>query len=332
MTRVTVVACSILSASLAAAITVPEVGLVGRCQKQIASAGASYAQKVIKANLKCTNAVTECQIQCDYGVFGPPCDTSGPPCCDSDDPGSNAAFGECMDDADAQCATQASRIALYEVQKQTKITNACGDLTVDQLCGAQGTGLNFATMAAGCQALIPGWTCDLDGILECVGGPLQQTLAGQITTLLDPRAPEGLAAIGSAVPGIPVTRKFVGAVAAGRADVWSVTGQAGDVIDVRVKTRNDTGTGQATLQPVVTLLGTDGTTALAEVTTGTTGCPFPSACGTTCPQAKRTLPFSGTFFARISGSGACTAGGYRLIVTTASGTIPQLVGDDVPAP
>src|SRR5262249_11443279 len=165
----------------AAAVTIPEVQLVAHCQKQFASAGAKFAEKVIRATLKCTNEVVECQVQCDYGVFGPSCDTSPPPCCDSDDPGSNQAFGECMAEADQECTEQNNKISLYESQKQAKIVNACSALTTEQLCGANGDGLNFATLNAGCLALDPNYTCSLDGLTSCIGGPLQRSLAEQIS-------------------------------------------------------------------------------------------------------------------------------------------------------
>ena len=108
------------------AFTIPEVEQVGRCQKGIASAGAKFALKSIRATLKCTNAVTDCQVQCDYGVFGPSCNSSGAPCCDSDDTGSNTAFAFCMADATTLCAEQNANINGDELTKQAKIVQTCG--------------------------------------------------------------------------------------------------------------------------------------------------------------------------------------------------------------
>jgi hypothetical protein len=55
-----------------------------------------------KATLDCTLATANCRIQCERGVFGPPCDpTPTPGCCDPNDPSSNPAFGGCMANAQA---------------------------------------------------------------------------------------------------------------------------------------------------------------------------------------------------------------------------------------
>jgi hypothetical protein len=325
-----------LLATQAVAISIPEVEQIGRCQKGIASAGAKFALKSIRSTLKCTNAVAECQIQCDYGVFGPSCNTSGPPCCDSDDPNSNTAFGLCMLAADAVCSEQDANIDEYELSKQTKIINSCGSLTIDQLCGANGDGLNFALLAAGCQALDPTWTCSLNGILSCVGGPLQQQLTDQISALLDPRAPEAVAAIGAQnrFQGIPVTRKAKEDVAAGRTDIFAITGAAGDEIIVRVKTNDDTGTGGSTLKPTLRLLNVDMASTVADTTLRSVPCAVPNACGSTCPMFRRVLPYDGTFFLSVSGAAApgCGGGGYRLVVTSPSGSPVALVADDIPTP
>src|SRR5690349_2930828 len=77
-----------------------DIKTVARCQQKIATAGADFAKKVILTTLKCTEQIAECQVECDQGVFGPSCDDSGPPCCDSDDRSSNGAFDACMTDAD----------------------------------------------------------------------------------------------------------------------------------------------------------------------------------------------------------------------------------------
>ena len=97
------------TAALAVLLTIPAGGEAGieqiaRCQRKIAAEGAKFALRTIRSTLRCTNAVTECQVQCEQGVFGPPCDpTPQPGCCDPDDPESNVTFGACMDDAQTTC-------------------------------------------------------------------------------------------------------------------------------------------------------------------------------------------------------------------------------------
>src|SRR5262249_54346056 len=117
--------------------------------------------------------------------------------------------------------------------------------------------LNFATLNAGCLALDPNYTCSLQGLMNCVGGPLQRTLAEQTSALLDPRAPDAAAAIGlhSLFSGLGVTRKVKENVPAGKADLWAISGQAGDHVTARGKTRGATGNGTSTLQPALPLRG-----------------------------------------------------------------------------
>src|SRR5262249_51546307 len=166
------------------------------------------------STLKCTNEVAECQVQCDFGVFGPSCDSSPPPCCDSDDPGSNQAFGECMDHANTICSQENAKIPVYEDQKTNGISSACIALTPEELCGANGEGLNFALLNAGCLALDPNYQCSLAGLTSCIGGPLEHQIADQISALLDPRAGDAIAALNlqSKFPDIPVARKVKGQV------------------------------------------------------------------------------------------------------------------------
>ncbi len=74
-------------------------------------------------------------------------------------------------------------------------------------------------------------------------------------------------------PGLALTYKVRDDLpAAGRADVWKITGDAGDEVIVRVKTRDDTGGNQSTLQPQVVLLGADQTTPVADDHPSVTGC------------------------------------------------------------
>ena len=323
-----------VAAREARAITIPEVNQVARCQRAIAGAGARLAQKTIRATLKCTNKVVECQVQCDYGVFGPPCGTNPPPCCDPDDPGSNVAFGACMEDADEECTSQNAKIGVFETQKQAKITIGCADLTTEQLCGAQGDGLSFALLNAGCLALDPGYTCSLQGFLDCVGGPLQRRLTEQMVSLLDPRASDAagsLPSVHALFTGLPVSRKVREDLPVGKVDLWTFTGQAGDDVVVRVKTKDDNGDGTSDLEPQLVLLSSDLSTPVADTSVKQVPCSVPNVCGRPCPQFKRTLPFNGTYglVVRAAGSNGCTGGDYRLIVVTPNGSLPQLVADDV---
>jgi hypothetical protein len=308
---------------------------IASCQKRIASAGARFAMQVIKNTLKCTNEVAECQIECDYGAFGPSCDTSPPPCCDSDDPNSTPGFTACMADADQTCSEMEAKIAKQEATKQLKIIAACTPLTPDELCGAQGEGLNFATLNAGCLALNPGYTCNITNLIACVGGPLQRQLTDQISGLLDARAGEAVAALNlqSVFPGIPIARKVKGQVAPNKMDVWAITGAAGDQVRVRVVTRDDNGNGSSNLDPDLVLLGSDGTTPIADTNVKNPQCGVTSVCGATCPTFNRSLPFSGSFYLAVKAhsSGGCTGGRYRLVVVSPGGGIPNLVSDDVDA-
>jgi hypothetical protein len=306
---------------------------VARCQKKIATAGADYAKRVIVTTLKCTEEVAECQVQCDEGVFGPSCDDNPPPCCDSDDRSSNATFDACMTDADDFCAGQEAKIVSYEESKQNKIIAACTDLTQDELCGATGNGLNFALVNAGCLALNPQYTCSLDNLINCLGGPLQRQLIDQISGLLSPRASDAVRGgnLQSAFPDLPVTYKLREDLpSAGKADVWKITGKAGDKVIARVKTRNDGG-GVSTIEPTLVLLNGDQSTPVADTTVDSVPCAVTNTCGSQCPQLQRVLPFNGTFYFAVAASGAhsCTGGKYRLIVTGPLANPPQLVQDDV---
>ncbi|MFQ5513482.1 MAG: hypothetical protein ACE5FG_03525 [Myxococcota bacterium] len=329
----------LLGALIALALALPisagaDIKDLVRCQKRFASAGARFANRSIKLALKCTNAISSCQIQCEQGVFGPPCSVPPEPgCCDVNDPNSNAAYSGCLDQAGVTCAEQTARIADEEVRKQQKIINACDDLTSEELCGAQAVGLNFAALDAGCLALDPNYTCTLNNLIDCVGGTLERVLTDQVTSLLDPRAPEGIAelGIGSSFPGIPVARKVREDLPSARVDVWSFSGSAGELVSVRVKPIDDDADGVATLQPSLTLIDLDGVTPLGDTTIETATCPIPTVCGGGCPRFQRHLPFSGTFFLAIEASVAlgCGGGPYRLIVTSESGGVPVLVADDV---
>ncbi len=330
--RTLVVGVALCSASAAPAVA--DITSVARCQKKIATAGADYAKRVIVETLKCTEKVAECQVECDQGVFGPSCDDAPPPCCDSDDRGSNAAFDECMTDADAYCDGREQKIAGYETTKQNKIIASCSSLAQDELCGAQGNGLNFALVNAGCLALDPNYVCNLPNLINCLGGPLERQLIDQVSGLLSPRASDAarVANLQAAFPDLPVTYKLREDLpSAGTVDIWSITGQAGDKVIVRVKTRDDTGTGQSTIEPSVVLLSGDQSTPVADTLVNNVPCAVPNTCGAACPQLQRTLPFTGTFYAAVRANGAngCGGGKYRLIVTKPGNAPPVLVADDV---
>jgi hypothetical protein len=299
-----------------------------RCQRRIAGAGAAFARTTINSAVNCAAATAECQIQCEQGAFGFPCDP--------DDVGSNAGFAACMAEAEDYCDQQAIKVDNAEIRKRNRIILACDDLTLDELCGGETPGLNFATLDAGCQALDPTYQCSLDGIVECVGGPLERELANEVATLLGPRAPEGLALLNlqNRFPGVPIARKVQEHLPAGKIDVWSVTGQAGDLVSVSLATRNDDGNGNSALDAALTVLASDGETPLGSTTVAIGNCPVPTVCGAGCPKLKRRLPFDGTFFLAVAAqpSPGCVGGQYRLTVTTRAGMVPILVGNNLDPP
>ena len=305
-----------------------------KCQTRIAKQGARYANKVIKSTLKCTSEIVECQVNCDEGVYGPSCIGNPPPCCDSDDRMSNASFDECMDDADFTCSKEDGKIASAELRKRDSIFDGCADLTTEQLCGAETPGLNFITMNAGCEALIPGYVCGLLPMLDCVGGPLEQDLAEKIGGLLSPRSGEALAAVGSTgFAGIARTHKFKDSLPSGKVDIWSIDGTADEEIRVRVKTTDDAG-GLSTLHPVLTYVASDGSTAVANTNVLTVPCSTANTCGEECPMFKRRFPFTGTFFLEVKAetTAGCGGGSYQLVVTTEGASAPVLAFDNIDSP
>ncbi|HJQ85280.1 MAG TPA: hypothetical protein VKA21_14440 [Candidatus Binatia bacterium] len=306
---------------------------IAKCQKVFAREGAKFAMRVLRSNLRCTNEIVECQLQCELGEFGPPCESFPPPCCDPDDTGSSQAFADCMNAAQGVCDVEAAKRELYEIGKVDRITTACLPLSQDELCGAQAEGLNFATLNAGCLALDPGYVCNLTNLVACVGGPLEHALLDQITAVLHPRASDAVAALNlqAQFPDLPIARKVKGTVAEGKIDVWQITGNEGDQVVVRVTTRDDNGNDTSNLHPVLSLLDDGGTVPVADTNVRTVGCAVPNVCGSGCPQFKRTLPFSGTFHLAIQAfaGDACTGGKYRLVVVSPGGSAPVLVADDV---
>jgi hypothetical protein len=334
--RHTILALVLFAAPFLSPAFADDIDNLVRCQKKIASEGARFAEKTINATLKCTIEISKCQINCDQGIYGPSCETSGPPCCDSDDPSSNPLFQSCMDDAQAVCAQQTTKIAQYESTKQIRITAGCIALSTDQLCGASANGLNFAALNAGCLALNPGYVCNLQNLINCVGGPLEQSLLDQISATLAPTAPDAVAALNleAFFPDLPVTRKAKEDLPPGKVDVWSISGQAGDEIVVRVKTRDDTPTpdNTSTLQPDLLLFRPpDLSTAVADTNVKSVPCAVPNTCGASCPLLKRRLPFNGTFAIAVRSvtANGCGGGQYRLLVTSPNGTMPTLIADDV---
>jgi hypothetical protein len=329
------VLCGLAAATVARAQVVADIDEIARCQRRFAKEGAKFAQRVIRATLDCSLAVSECQVQCDAGVFGPPCDSNPPPCCDPDDRTSNASFDACMAGADSKCAVSNDKIGIYEAQKVKNITNACFELTTEELCGAQAEGLGFATLNAGCQALDPTYTCSLTNLINCVGGPLERQHLDQISMLLHPRASEAVAAAGlqSYFPDLPVARRVREDVPEGKADVWSFAGHAGDDVIVRVKTLDDNGNGTSNLHPTMVLLDSDQATPVADTSIKIAACSVPNVCGAGCPQLKRSLPFTRTYYVvvKAAANDACGGGKYKLVVVSPGGTVPQLVADDVDA-
>ena len=87
-----VLATALVSVAFLSPAFADDIDNLVRCQKKIANEGARFAEKTINATLKCTIGISKCQINCDAGVYGPSCETSGPPCCDSDVPSSNPLF------------------------------------------------------------------------------------------------------------------------------------------------------------------------------------------------------------------------------------------------
>ena len=53
-----------LSAPALAAPDLEAIRNIARCQKAIGREGAKYAQRVVKSNLRCTEEIADCQVQC----------------------------------------------------------------------------------------------------------------------------------------------------------------------------------------------------------------------------------------------------------------------------
>lgn len=319
-----------------------DVAHLASCQKKINAEGAKFAQKTIKSTLKCSAATDQCLINCEAGIYGPVCDEQGLPngCCDAENPSSNPDFQTCLAQAQSVCDSEAAKIVKWELDKQTHIRTACSPPLVssNEICNTNTPGLHFATVSAGCEAIIPGWHCNgLEDILTCVGGPLEKRLADQISGLLDPRAGDSIALLpaSTSLGSFPTARRVKEDLAAPlRADVWRVDGLIeGDTITVRVETRDDGG-GLATILPRVTFLDSAGPafTAVADTNLRTQTCAVPTTCGGSCPAFKRTVPHSGSFYLAITADtslGCGSVGRYKLVVTTVGGTTPVLVGDDI---
>lgn len=153
---------------------------VTNCQRAFARAGANFATKTIKANLKCSNAHAICYVECAFGIYGP---------CDPNDPSSNPAYQSCEQKADQECAKQETKVQQAEYAKQWRIVKSCKNLTTEELCGdplGEPYGLHFGVLSEGCRALNPAYECSIWGLIDCVGGIREQQLAEQIGELLDP--------------------------------------------------------------------------------------------------------------------------------------------------
>jgi hypothetical protein len=328
-------------ALVVALATAAEGGIneIARCQRKIAGEGARYALRVIRSNLKCTNEITECQIQCELGVFGPPCgEPPEPGCCDVDDPSSNATYQACMDAADAVCAAEAEKREKFEEKKRAAIISTCSLVTNEELCGAETPGLNFETLNAGCLALDPGYVCNVPNLAGCVGGPLEHALLDEVTAVLSPRATEAVAALNlqAQFPDLPIARKVGGQLAPGKVDVWALNGQAGDEIIVKVKTRPDNPDGTTNLDPTLALLGASlgDPDPIPDTNVRNVSCPAESTCGGSCRLLRRVLPFNGIVHLAVRASplNGCGGGRYRLVVVSPDGAIPLLVADDADLP
>jgi hypothetical protein len=283
---------------------------MSRCQQRIAGAGVTFARTALRGNLKCTNEVTKCRIQCDQGLLG-----TG---CDPDDPDSTPEYRTCLDRAQAICNRQSAKIANAEGRKRAKIVDACNELTVDQLCNTDSAGLNFALLNAGCRERDPNYTCNLVNMVDCVGGPLEAALVGKISALLDPGAGAAVATLGleAQYPDLPKTHTHTNGLLAGATDIIPISGVVGDELIVSLGTLDDGGPlgTPSTLHADMALLATDGFTVLASTTVEDLPCPVPNACGEPCPQLRRVLPFSGTFFLAVTAvpTVGCPGGQYRL--------------------
>ena len=118
------------------------------------------------------------------------------------------------------------------------------------------------------------------------------------------------AALQAQFPGVSNAFKVKDELAAGKTDVYSIDGSAGDKIVALVKTADDTGTATSTLEPVVAYLGIDGTTPVDDTSLVGVACSTPTTCGASCPTFTRRFPFTGTFFLAVTvsqGSG-CGSG------------------------
>jgi hypothetical protein len=111
----------------------------------------------------------------------------------------------------------------------------------------------------------------------------------------------------------------------------SFAGQAGDDVIVRVKTLDDNGNGTSNLHPTMVLLDSDQATPVADTSIKVAACSVPNVCGAGCPQLKRSLPFTRTYYVvvKAAANDACGGGKYKLVVVSPGGTVPQLVADDV---
>jgi hypothetical protein len=101
---------------------------------------------------------------------------------------------------------------------------------------------------------------------------------------------------------------------------------------VRVKTRDDFGGGLSNVHPLLVVLQAD-FSPMPDSTVRTVPCNVPNVCGSGCPSLKRVLPFTGAYHVAVAAAGgdSCGGGGYKLVVVSPGGSVPQLVMDDVDA-
>jgi hypothetical protein len=106
-----------------------------KCQKSIAKEGARFALRVLRSTLRCTEGISECQIQCELGVYGPSCETSPPPCCDPADTSSKQHLCRLHGRGRGLWSVRRGSVT-YESSKVSHIIAACNARHPGGACGA----------------------------------------------------------------------------------------------------------------------------------------------------------------------------------------------------
>lgn len=108
-------------------------------------------------------------------------------------------------------------------------------------------------------------------------------------------------------------------------DLWVFDGRAGDVIDIRVDTRDDNNAFTSNLDPILFLKRPDGT--LAAAADDEAACSRPPVCGFACPSLTGlTLDQTGTWaiVLRDFGGSGCLSGAYNLNIMGPSRVVGSL--------